>query len=100
MTVTRRDLVRQPLSSKEFAGAALVVLDPPFAGAGLQMASLAASGVSRIAYVSCNPGALAREAAVLHNAGYRLERCTPVDQFLWSAQVESICCFKKTGRIG
>ncbi len=95
LTVTQRDLVRQPLSAKELAGAALVVLDPPYAGAPAQMATLAAAGVPRIAYVSCNPAALARDAAVLQAGGYSLERCTPVDQFLWSARVESVCCFRK-----
>ncbi len=98
LVVTQRDLVRQPLGARELAGAALVVLDPPYAGAAAQMATLAASGVPRIAYVSCNPAALARDAAVLHAAGYALERCTPVDQFLWSARVESVCCFSRRRR--
>ncbi len=98
LTATQRDLARQPLGARELAGAELVVLDPPYAGAAAQMAMLAASGVPRVAYVSCNPAALARDAAVLRAAGYALERCTPVDQFLWSARVESVCCFTKSAR--
>ncbi len=88
-----RDLARQPLSAKELAGAALVVLDPPYAGAAQQMPSLAASGVKRIIYVSCNPAALARDAAVLRQSGFSLALATPIDQFLWSAQVETVAVF-------
>jgi 23S rRNA (uracil1939-C5)-methyltransferase len=95
VTPVLRDLVRQPLQIKELAGAAAVVLDPPFAGAAAQMPTLAASKVAVIIYVSCNPAALTRDAAVLHAAGYALATATPIDQFLWSAQVESVAVFTR-----
>jgi 23S rRNA (uracil1939-C5)-methyltransferase len=88
-----RDLTRQPLQAAEFAGAACVVLDPPFAGAKLQMHPIAVAGVPAVIYVSCNPAALARDAAVLRQAGYRLDRATSIDQFVWTARVESVCVF-------
>ncbi len=88
-----RDLVRQPLQAKEFAGAAAIVLDPPFAGAAAQMPAIAASKVPRVIYVSCNPAALARDAKMLRAAGYRLLTATPIDQFLWSAQIEAVAVF-------
>ncbi len=90
-----RDLARQPLTAKEMAGAAAIVLDPPYAGAGPQMPAVATSGVPRVVYVSCNPGALARDALALRLAGYRVQRATPVDQFLWSASVESVVVFER-----
>ena len=90
-----RDLTRQPLQTNEFAGATCVVLDPPFAGAAQQIPLIAAAGVSVVIYVSCNPAALARDGAVLRQAGYRLEHATPIDQFLWSAQLEAVCVFVK-----
>ncbi len=93
IAVTRRDLHRQPLAARELNGAALVVLDPPWAGAAAQMSELARCDVPRIAYVSCNPQALARDAAVLAAAGWRLLRCTVVDQFRWSARVEGVAVF-------
>jgi len=95
VTPVLRDLVRQPLQIKELAGAAAVVLDPPFAGAAVQMPNLAASKVPVIIYVSCNPAALTRDAAVLRAAGYALAMATPIDQFLWSAQVESVAVFTR-----
>jgi 23S rRNA (uracil1939-C5)-methyltransferase len=91
--ITTRDLVRQPLGVKELAGASAVVLDPPYAGAAMQMPAVAASGVPRVIMVSCNPAALAADAAVLCATGYRLIQATPIDQFLWSAHVESVSVF-------
>ncbi len=91
--MTQRDLSRQPLSAKELSGAALIVLDPPYPGAAPQMPAIAASGVKQVIYVSCNPGALTKDAAILVNAGYTLTAATPIDQFLWSAQVECVAVF-------
>ena len=45
-------------------------------------------------YVSCDPMSLGRDAAVLRNAGYRLEKVTPIDQFLWSARLEAVAVFR------
>jgi 23S rRNA (uracil1939-C5)-methyltransferase len=91
----RRDLARQPLGAKEAAGYAAVVLDPPFAGAAEQMALLARARVPRIIHVSCNPVALARDAAPLAAAGYRLVSAVPVDQFLWSPHLEAVTVFAR-----
>lgn len=88
-----RDLVRQPLAEAELSGFAAVVLDPPHGGAEAQVARIAASTVKRVIYVSCNPIALARDAAILRGAGFRLLAATPIDQFLWSARLESVCVF-------
>ena len=87
----RRDLSRQPLLPGELAGAAALVLDPPFAGAPEQAAILARSGLPRVIYVSCNPAALARDLLSFSRApDWRVERAVAVDQFLWSAQVEAV----------
>ncbi len=91
----QRDLMRQPLQPAELAGAPCVVLDPPYAGAGAQIAPLARSGVKVIIYVSCNPGALARDALILREHNYTITRTLAIDQFLWSARVESVCVLEK-----
>ena len=49
----------------------------------------------RIVYASCDPGTFARDARVLQDGGYRLEKLMPIDQFLWSAHVELIAFFTK-----
>ncbi len=96
VTAHARDLARQPLSVKELAPFAAVVLDPPHAGAAAQIQAIAAAGVKQVIYVSCNPASLARDAAVLAGAGYRLLRAVPVDQFLWSPRLESVCVFGRS----
>lgn len=94
VTITVRDLARQPLVAAELKNAGTIVLDPPFNGALAQMPALAASGMP-IIYVSCNPGALTRDSRTLLAAGYRLITAEAVDQFLWSSQVETIALFRK-----
>jgi 23S rRNA (uracil1939-C5)-methyltransferase len=95
MGVFCRDLARRPLKNSELSGAAAVVLDPPYAGAGPQMKNLAAAGVPRIIYVSCNPDALAHDAAQLHHAGYIVQKATPIDQFPYSENLETVVVFVK-----
>lgn len=91
-----RDLARQPLQVKELGGFAVLVLDPPHDGAAAQMPAIAVAGVPVVVYVSCNPAALGRDAAVLGQMGYRLTTVQPVDQFLWSARLESVAVFVRS----
>jgi 23S rRNA (uracil1939-C5)-methyltransferase len=95
VSIAHRDLFRRPLSASELAGFDAVVLDPPRAGAKEQVVELAASGVPRIAYVSCNPATFARDAAVLIAGGYRLDWVQPVGQFRWSTHVELAAAFSR-----
>ncbi len=95
--IRRRDLTRQPLMADELSGVTVVVLDPPHAGAAAQMPSIAQAKAPTVIYVSCDPVSLGRDASVLHGAGYRLEKVTPIDQFLWSARLEAVAVFR-TGR--
>ena len=95
ITVTQRDLARQPLQPAELAGFAAMVLDPPLAGAAAQVAPIAAAKVPTVIYVSCNPATLARDARMLARASYRLRAAMPIDQFLWSGRLESVCVFSR-----
>lgn len=91
----RRDLFAFPLAPaelKEFDG---VVFDPPRAGAKAQATALALSGVARIASVSCNPASFSRDARILVDGGYKLERVVPVDQFVYSAETEVVGLFSR-----
>jgi 23S rRNA (uracil1939-C5)-methyltransferase len=91
----QRDLARQPLPAKELGAFAAVVLDPPHGGAAAQIGQIAAAAVPAVVYVSCNPATLSRDARVLHGAGYKLIAVTAIDQFLWSARVESVSVFRR-----
>jgi 23S rRNA (uracil1939-C5)-methyltransferase len=90
-----RDLFRRPLSAAELNRFEAVILDPPRAGAREQVGQLAASQVSKIAYVSCNPGSFARDAKQLIEGGYALQRIWPVGQFRWSTHVEMVGEFRR-----
>jgi len=90
-----RDLFRSPLVPTELKQFEAVVFDPPRQGAEAQARELAASIVPVVVAVSCNPTTFARDARILVDGGYRLVRVTPVDQFLYSAHVEVVACFKR-----
>ena len=95
IAVEHRDLYRRPLDVSELKAFDAVVLDPPRAGAEQQVAALAASGVGRIAYVSCNPATFARDARLLVDGGYQLDWVRPVGQFRWSTHVELVAAFRR-----
>jgi 23S rRNA (uracil1939-C5)-methyltransferase len=90
-----RDLYRRPVLAQELKGVGAVVFDPPRAGAAAQAAQIAASGAARAIGVSCNPVTFARDARILVDAGFALERVLPVDQFLWSPHVELAGVFSR-----
>lgn len=90
-----RDLYRDPLSSRELDGFDAVVFDPPYAGAKAQAEALARAKVPTIAAVSCNPATLARDVRILIDGGYRIERVTPIDQFVYSAHVETVAILRR-----
>ena len=95
ITVEQRDLFEQPLTSGELKPFDGVCLDPPRAGAQLQIEQIAKADIRRIAYVSCNPVTLAEDAKRLIDAGYELEQITPIDQFIYSPHIEVIALFSK-----
>ena len=95
ITAEARDLFRRPLAPYDLRGCDAIVIDPPRAGAINQSAQIAQSKAAVVVGVSCNPVTFARDARVLIDAGFRLERVTPIDQFLWSAHVELVGVFRR-----
>jgi 23S rRNA (uracil1939-C5)-methyltransferase len=95
VTTERRDLQRMPLAGAELEAFDAVVLDPPRGGARAQAAALAASGVPRVAMVSCNPATFARDARLLVDGGHRCLWVRPVDAFLWSSRIELVAAFAR-----
>lgn len=73
-----------------------ILFDPPRSGAREIIPLIASQAVSRIVYVSCHPGSLARDAGELVNRyGYRLEKVGVMDMFPHTAHVESMALFVK-----
>lgn len=95
VTTETRDLFRRPLEVDELRHFDAAVIDPPRAGAEAQIATLAASNISTIAMVSCNPVTFARDAQMLTDAGFAMPWVQAVDQFRWSPHVEVVASFTR-----
>lgn len=77
----------------------LLVLDPPRSGAGRPVvAEIARLAPRRVAYVSCDPATLARDAQQLTESGYSLLQVQPVDLFPQTYHVESVALFVQRDR--
>ena len=69
----------------------LVVLDPPRAGAGLEVsAALAALRPRALAYVSCDPASFARDLRVFLDAGWSVTSLRAFDLFPQTEHVELV----------
>lgn len=78
----------------------MIILDPPRDGIHPKaLPKIIGYGVERIVYISCKPTSLARDLETFLEGGYRVERAVAVDQFPWTANVETVCLLAK-GVIG
>jgi tRNA/tmRNA/rRNA uracil-C5-methylase (TrmA/RlmC/RlmD family) len=69
----------------------LVVLDPPREGAKREVVEQIVARTPRaVAYVACDPAALARDVATFAGHGYRLERLRAFDLFPMTHHVECV----------
>ena len=48
-----------------------------------------------VVYASCNPATFARDAHILVDGGYYLDAVTPIDRFVWSAEVLLVAVFRR-----
>lgn len=90
-----RDLFRRPLMPQELAGFDAVVLDPPRAGAEMQVKQIAASTLTRVVMVSCDVTTFARDAKMLVDSGFAMGDVALIDQFRHSAHIELVCSFSR-----
>ena len=76
----------------------VAVVDPPRAGIDrFALDVLIELGPARLAYVSCDPATLARDAKRLIAAGYHLVEVQPVDMFPQTYHVENVALFARGG---
>ncbi len=72
----------------------VVLLDPPRGGARGILDDLARLAPPRIVYVSCDPPAFARDAAILAGHGYRLTAVQPIDLFPQTYHLEIVAALE------
>jgi tRNA/tmRNA/rRNA uracil-C5-methylase (TrmA/RlmC/RlmD family) len=76
----------------------VVVLDPPRTGAGARVVDgIVAAGPRAVAYVACDPAALARDVAAFAGRGYRLEELRAFDLFPMTHHVECVALLVRAG---
>lgn len=69
----------------------LIILDPPRDGIHPKaLPKIIQYGVDRIVYISCKPTSLARDLQIFTENGYFVEKAVAVDQFPWTANVETV----------
>ncbi|MDE5588495.1 MAG: 23S rRNA (uracil(1939)-C(5))-methyltransferase RlmD, partial [Acetatifactor sp.] len=69
----------------------MIILDPPRDGIHPKaLPKIIRYGVERIVYISCKPTSLARDLEAFLAGGYVVERAVAVDQFPWTANVETV----------
>lgn len=77
----------------------IIVLDPPRAGAGKQTVKhLASLGARRIAYVACDPAALARDLAYFSEVGYKPRTLRAFDLFPMTHHVECVAILEPAAK--
>ena len=68
----------------------MIVLDPPRDGVHPKaLKKIIAYGVNQLVYISCKPTSLARDLEVFLENGYVVKKAVAVDQFPWTANVET-----------
>jgi len=83
----------------EVAGADLVVLDPPRTGARREVVAAVAELAPRaVAYVACDPAALARDVAFFAEHGYALAALRAFDLFPMTHHVECVAVLRPRTR--
>jgi 23S rRNA (uracil1939-C5)-methyltransferase len=76
------------------AKADIIVVDPPRAGIEKKaMEPILKMKPERIAYISCDPATLARDAKILISSGYSLVSARPIDMFPQTYHIESLSLF-------
>jgi len=74
----------------------VIVIDPPRKGVEVAVIdAIAKAAPRRVVYVSCNVATQARDAALLCERGYTLDKVQPVDMFCWTSGVECVVSFSK-----
>ena len=74
----------------------MIILDPPRDGIHPKaLPKIIAYCVDHIVYISCKPTSLVRDLEVFLENSYRVDKAVAVDQFPWTANVETVCLLSK-----
>ena len=88
------NLTKEKIETHFFQNFDMVILDPPRAGAIIQVTSLGKSKVKKIIYISCNIQTFLRDSKILLSYGYKIKYILPIDQFLYTSHLEIFSVFE------
>lgn len=95
--VLNRNLFKYPFDKADLNGITAVLMDPPRAGAHEQCREIASlpdkNKPQKIIFISCNPNTFVYDANILVTSGYKMERITLFDQFVYSKHQELVALF-------
>lgn len=95
--ILEKNLFKYPLDKDELKGFDIIIFDPPRAGAKAQIKEIAAMDDAekpkKIIGISCNPESFVQDAEILIKNGYKLQKITMIDQFIYSPHMELTSLF-------
>ncbi len=92
----RATVVRAKVEKWSPAPADLVIADPSRQGLGADAVNvIARTAAPTVVLVSCDPAALGRDAQLLAEAGYHLDRITALDLFTQTSHIETVARFRR-----
>lgn len=95
--LVRADVAKALGRPEQFGAVDVVVLDPPRSGAGARVvAGIAGLRPRAVAYVACDPAALARDLATFAEHGYQLTHLRGFDMFPQTHHVECVAILEAT----
>jgi tRNA/tmRNA/rRNA uracil-C5-methylase (TrmA/RlmC/RlmD family) len=96
ITVVHADVARA-LANPRWRSVDLVVLDPPRSGAGAAVVAAVTARTPRaVAYVACDPAALARDVQTFRSHGYDLAQLRAYDLFPNTHHVECVALLQRS----
>lgn len=92
--ITNASFLCADAMTADLSGYDCVLVDPPRKGLSRELVDkLCREAIGHVVYVSCDPTTLARDAAILCGAGYRMQSVTPVDMFPRTGAIECVTDF-------
>lgn len=77
----------------------MIIVDPPRDGIHPKaLSKIIAYNIPKLVYISCKPTSLVRDLEVFLESGYVVEKACCVDQFPWTANVETVILMQNCGK--
>lgn len=85
----------EPFDASSFAGADVMILDPPRKGAKRICRNMGTLLPAKVIMINCDVASGARDAAELHKSGYHLSALRALDLFPYSGHVEAMSLWQR-----